>query len=203
VDARWDKTPQPLWAGSHSRRSLYPFAIDTPPNIDCEAWGDRRSFKRIGRCDGIFYGLSVIQNKHFGNRLCRVLGGCGVYFDPVSAKDCSLGCIGTTPRRALWRKTGRVNSQVIIASVSNTPEHRAGGRLPQIGVKCRSVAFRPIDRGSRPAWPIPRGSPMRSKGSVLRSWDRLVAQAQLRLRFPAHTKAAMREGPYMNRAVPM
>src|ERR1700678_727502 len=106
------------------------------------------------------------------------------------------------PQRALWRKMRRVNSQVIIASVSNTPVYRAVGRLRQIGVKCRSVAFRPIDRGSRPAWPIPRGSPMRSKGSVLRSWDQLVAQAQLRLRFPAHTKAARLEGPCTNLAVP-
>jgi hypothetical protein len=97
VDARWDKTPQPLWAGSHSRRSLCPFAIDTPPNIDCEARGDRRSFKRISRCDRIFYGLSVIQKKHFGNQDVQVFGGCGFGFDAASAKYCALGCIGTIP----------------------------------------------------------------------------------------------------------
>jgi hypothetical protein len=148
--------------------------------------------------------------------MCGVVGACGVGFDPASAKDCSLGCIGTIPRERYGAEWRRINSKVTVASVSNTPEQDAGGRLPQIGVKCRSVAFRPVDRengrgvqrfslvdrGSRPAWPIPRGSPMRSKGSVLRSWGQLVAQAQLRLRFPAHTKAARLEGPCTNRAVP-
>jgi hypothetical protein len=63
-----------LRAGSPSRRSLDPFAIDTPPNVDCEARGDRCSFKSISRCDKIFYDLSVTQEEHFGNQICSIFG---------------------------------------------------------------------------------------------------------------------------------